>query len=794
MKKLCFIFVFTCIALITGCNGSSGENTTVDGDKAVVAYLQLSILNANNQVQNSFDQQSTITLQAKVLDDKNLPISNRRVNFSADLGLLSTSSALTNSEGIAAITITNPESILSAGTASASIEALNDTIDYEFIDNNPTAGTPNLSIKMTVDGSANNQFNTDNTATISVTLTDNNNQPIAGELVTFTADIGQLEATSALTNDNGLASVSLLSDGIIGAGVVIAALQENSDVSARMNYAIIAADTTTEGNIRIGYLDDNGDFTEGEVATSIANNTISAGGTLGVHVDLVDSNNQRINSPTPVTFTSNCVSNSNATIDETVITIRGKASATFEDINCAGVSGTDDVIVASINNTNIASQVISIQGEQLGSIEFVSSSPNTIVLKGSGGQETSTLTFLVKSEIGNVIPQQNVKFSLDTSVGGISLSRTEGLTNSQGLITTQVIAGTTPTVVRVTATATMTNSNTTIQTQSSELSINTGLPEQSSFTIAASILNPEASTIGEKSVITAWLADSFNNPVADGTDINFTTEGGSIEATCQTLGGSCSVEWTSTGALFDDHRSTILATASGHETFFDTNGNNTFDENDGAAITNDAVSSGFGRQSPLASGFVDMSEAWRDDNENQIKDANEVIFIDDNGDGSFNAPDGKFNGPQCSGSLCNASAKKSTLRKALVLIMSSAHNPSYILSSADEATTYQSSAGVNSNLPQVADGTTLTLKFRFADSALQTLPLGTTISVSLEGGTLKGTTSYTVGNTNASGYQAMLFAIENEAGNAPQTGQLLISIETPNTAANIVVNKAVPLP
>ncbi|GHE94641.1 Ig-like domain-containing protein [Thalassotalea profundi] len=798
MKKLWFVLVFTFVALI-GCNGSSGENTTVTDGTTVAATLQLQTLNASDETQSSFDKESQITVQATVLDSSNSPIANRRVNFNADLGELSASSRLTNALGIAEITISNPELILSAGTASATVDTLNEIVDYEFINNEISTIIPSLSLTMNVNGVASNQLKADEQAQLLITLTDESYQPIANELVSITADVGTLNATTALTKNNGSAIVTLTSDGSIGAGVITVSLVDDSTTSSRINYEIVAADTVINDDVRIGYFDTSGDFLEGKIATSITNNIISAGGTLGIYVDLIDSNNNRISTPTPVTFTSNCVSNDTATIDETVFTIRGKASATFEDLNCAGISGSDDVIVASVTvngNTKTASEVIVIQGEQLGSIEFVSSSPNSIVLKGSGGQETSTLTFVVKSALGNLLPQQEVEFSLDTQVGGISLSRFSGLTNSQGLITTQVISGTTPTVVRVTASATMTNdgSTSTVQTQSNELSINTGLPEQSSFTIASSTINPEASTIGEKSTITAWLADSFNNPVPDGTSINFTTEGGSIQPSCNTVGGSCSVEWTSNGSLFSDHRSTILATASGHETFYDSNGNNTFDENDGIAVTNASVSSGFGRQSPLASGFVDMSEAWRDDNENLVKDANEVIFFDDNGDGAFSPADGKFNGPQCSGDLCDEQAKKSTLRKALVLIMSSANNPSYILSSEDDTIIYQNSDGSSIALPSIADGSSLALKFSFADSALQTLPMGSNVSVALEVGSLTGTTSYDVGNTGSSGYKSISFSIENELGNAPETGRLTITISTPNTLDNIVINKEISLP
>ena len=64
-------------------------------------------------------------------------------------------------------------------------------------------------------------------------------------------------------------------------------------------------------------------------------------------------------------------------------------------------------------------------------------------------------------------------------MGGISLSRASGFTNSQGLITTQVSAGTVPTPVRVTASAEMDFNGQAIkiQSQSDLLSINTGLPD-----------------------------------------------------------------------------------------------------------------------------------------------------------------------------------------------------------------------------------------------------------------------------------------------------------------------------
>jgi len=785
-------------SLLLGCNGSSGENTNPASEPAVATNLTISLEDSQGNINQSYDKNATITAKAVVKDQFNQAISNIRVNFASDLGELSVDSAITDSTGVATINISNQEEALGAGTLSATVSSLTSSIDYEFISNSSLDSPNQLSVQLLLNGSATNQLKTNEQVQVLTTLLDHNKQPIANEIINLSADIGTLLTTTVLTNDEGQASTSLAGNEAIGAGVITVTSASNSSISSRLNYQIIPADSAISDDIRIGYFDTNNSFVEGNIQLSIIGNTISAGGTLGVAVDLVDSENNRINTPTSVSFTSNCVLNENAAIDETVFSIKGHASATYEDISCAGTNGTEDIIIASVSANGVtytASATIEILAEEIGSIEFVSAAPNSIVIKGSGGQETSTVTFALKSALGNAIAQHQVDFSLDSSVGDISLSRESAFTNSQGIVTTQVNSGSVPTVVRVTASATMTNNGneTTVQTQSSELSVNTGLPEQSSMTIAATILNPEASTIGEQSEIRVWLADSYNNPVPDGTTINFTTEGGAIEPSCNTVSGNCAVTWTATEPYLNDHRSTILATTSGHETFFDANGNNVFDNEDGNAISNAGVDSGFSRQTPLSSGFVDMTEAWRDDNENGTKESHEVVFYDHNNDGTFNQADGFFNGPHCQGNKCDSNAKKATLRKALILIMASAHNPNYVLSNSNESVTYADNTGTNINLPSLADGGALILKFRFADSAMQTMPIGTIVTVNLDGGELQGTTSATIGNTAADGYRSMDFVINNPLGGDPEVATLTINIETPNTEATTYVSKTINL-
>ena len=797
MKKLYIIAVSFFVFLLLGCNGHNEDES--DNSPQIVASIVLSILDSDGNEKLSYAKNDIITLQAKVTDENNAIIPNRAVSFSASIGALPITSKLTNSQGIASVSISNESLALGAGSATASIGEISSlTIDYEYIDSSVLAAPSELTTLMTLAGVSVNRFKADQQVEVTTILTDSEGQGVANEIITFTADVGLLNTATALTDNQGKATVILTSnEGVIGAGVLTSSysLGLNSTINNTYNYQILAADELIDGDIRLGYFDETNTFIEGVIGLSVDNESISAGGSLGLSVSLVDSNDNLITSPIPVTFISNCVQSGNANIDESVLSVNGKANATFEDIDCAGTSGADDIITASVtvnDLTNTASKTITITGEQLGSIEFISAEPSSIVLRGTGGQnqqEISTLTFKVKSQLGNVLAQQKVDFALSTSIGDISLSKTSGFTNSQGLITTQVIAGSVPTAVRVTATAEMNINGEVleVQSQSDLLSINTGLPEQRSMTIAASVLNPEGHNIsGEESNITVWLSDNFNNPVPDGTTVNFTTEGGTIEPSCSTTNGSCSVTWTSSQPRVDDHRITILATALGHETFFDTNGNNYFDNDDGNPIVdsgssnNPSIDSGLDNYAPASSGFVDMSEAWRDDNENSRYDSGE-IFLDYNNDQTFTNADGLFNGPQCQGSKCAADNLQNIhVRKALRLVMASSAAVFNLTSNG--ATYHNSQTGFNLALPDVGNGERQAFTLNFADTGQpnQTMPFGTTVSVALSAGTLEGTTAFTVGNSNKSGFNSMNFFIIQAAGDSPTTAILSITITSPS--------------
>jgi hypothetical protein len=550
--------------------------------------------------------------------------------------------------------------------------------------------------------------------------------------------------------------------------------------------------------VRFGYFED-GIFIENTIGLGNASATdevsISAGATLGVIVALVDENDQVIPTSTPVSFTSRCVQGGDATVDALVNTINGTANATYKDLSCAGGSGNIDTITATINVNSISvtiSRELILSPETAGAIEFVSASPQNIVLQGTGGQgreSVSTVTFQVTGAQGNPLSQQSVNFSLNTNTGGLTLAPATAITNSEGQVSVKVTAGNVPTSVRVTAQVNVSDTQT-IQTQSDLLSINTGLPDQNSITLSPSNLNPEAFNIdGTEVTIFASLADTFNNPVPDGTTVSFTAEGGRIQPTCNTSNGACSVTWTSSNPRAEDHRITILATAIGHETLVDSNGNNQYDDTDGPAITsNDG--SGFDVTLPTRSGFVDLSEAWRDDNENRVRDANEIYLdFDASGGAQPDAQNGLFDGPQCTGASCGEESVH--VRRAIVLITSSSSAMISVSNNGVELASNQS-AGSSTPVLSVPRGNSAFFRYTYSDLASQPIASGSSIVVSASAGELNGTVNDIMPQSNRNAGRTREFTITNNllAGDTSIDTTVSINITSPSgviSSLNFVV-------
>jgi hypothetical protein len=368
---------------------------------------------------------------------------------------------------------------------------------------------------------------------------------------------------------------------------------------------------------------------------NIAVTSLAAGGQTTVTATLADSSGNLYQEAASVSFNTDCFSTGLATIDTPVASSGGVVTANYIAQGCSG----RDTIRATVTvngETTTATGSITVQPAEVGSLEFVSAEPSLIGLRGVGLTEVSRVTFRVLDKNGNPVTQQTVNFSLSTDVGGANIpdGAETAVSDTNGLVGTDVKSGTIPTAVRVTASL---QSNSLISSQSDSLVISTGISDQNSMSLSTESFNPESWRIdGVEVKLTVHAADHFNNPVPDGSSVYFTTEGGQIQSQCQIADGSCSVVWTSSNPRPREDflpggsgRITILATMLGEESFIDANGNGVLDSGDLA--------------------YSNIPEAFRDDNEDGEKHASLEEFVDFNANSIYDGADADtdYNGALC---------------------------------------------------------------------------------------------------------------------------------------------------
>ncbi|MBW8182805.1 Ig-like domain-containing protein [Shewanella nanhaiensis] len=817
------------LSLLGGCNGSS-DDSSGGGENSGEYALSLSYktvvdgqcAEATNDL--SFSSNASICVVAN-LTQGGKASSGGLVSFSASLGTISPATKLTNSSGLAEVILTPVTGTQGAGTVTAQFDtkaAENNILsverNYEFT-STAAPSEPKFTLNSAIINGTTvvTQFKADETVQLQAQFLNEQGQGVAGKKATFTAGNANLNPNSALTKENGIAQVSYTpTESELGAANFSVTLDdEGKTYQSSGLYEVLAKDAVSDdGIIVIGYFSEDGNtFTENELATTLplvaGSRTVSAGGTFGVTADLATKNNDgsytRLQTPTSVSFSSSCILSNSASIDSPVTTLSGTASSTFQNTNCSGNSSRDDQIIASVvagNQTISATLDFVLARQTLANISFISAEPASIRIKGAGGtgtSESSLITFKVSDANGQAIAQQPVDFTLDTTIGGISFANgdnsTSNTSNSFGLVSATVLSGTVPTPVRVLATATANNES--VSSQSEQLTVNTGLPQQLGFSLSTSVFNPEAGDFnGETASITAYASDSFGNPAPDDTVIQFTSEGGQIEPKCLTQNGTCSVTWTSASPRVPDHRITVLAYALGHETFFDTNGNNVFDDKDlngqggdGGAITSacldyngDAttcIGDGFDIEAFHTQGFNDLSDAFRNDNESGRDESGRYISVNGQGTGytsgepyfsteskpDYNLEDGKFNGPQCVSllseeqAICGqGQANKTYIRKALVMTMSGS-NAGFIIKQ-NGTKVFDSTDGTNITLTPIPAGATARFSVQFFDSAGQIMPATSNLSVSVNNGELDFS-GFTVANTTSGSTNCLANKSEN---------------------------------
>jgi len=470
---------------------------------------------------------------------------------------------------------------------------------------------------------------------------------------------------------------------------------------------------------------------------------IESGSDARISAQLVREDGVLFEEPLSVRFESACVTQGASTVLSPVLSAGGSLATVYSANGCVGTDRLRAIVeIPGLAQPAVAEGIIRIRAPRAEGIAFVSADPADISLRGRatpGRPDISRVTFVVRNASGVPVPAAPVSFALSGLVGDTGLLAASGVTNTVGEVVAVVRAGDSAAVVAVRAQVTGTGFVTTSQ----QITVSTGGADQDSFSLSLSAFNIEGGNIdGETATVSVRAADRFNNPVADGTRVLFTIEGGAIPASCSTAGGVCSVSLVSQQPRPLNGRVSILARTEGSESFVDANGNGLFD---------------------VGEPFEDLPEAWLDANENDIHDAGEV-FIDSNANGRFDGPNGRFDGGPCANPpACGLAVD---VRGSAVVIFSTSGAVIQILPSSilvDDVTPQEVQiliSDLNGNLP----------------------PAGSNIEVTTTNGRLLSELNGVIGNSNGRGPYVLRTQIIGD-GQASE-GLLTVRITTPAGAVS----------
>lgn len=636
-----------------------------------------------------------------------------------------------------------------------------------------TTQTPKVTMTL-VDagtGAATNNLTSGKPLTVRALLVSATGAPLANRVVTFTTDgsLAVFDPTSGtrLTDANGLATINLLAADLAssGAAQVTATVDvDGTSVTQKIAYAV------SPGSVTLSNLTAN-------------SSSLSAYGSTSVSVQ-VFFNGVLTTTPLTVNFSSGCDSNGKASITKSVATINGVATATYTDKGCAG----SDIITASLQGTS-AQTTIAVAAPRASNIGYVSASPSSMALAGTGGaglSSSSVVTFKVVDSTNNPVASKAVSFDLSTRVGGIKLNNqasgpVQATSDGSGLVSVTVSAGSVPTPVWVTATLV---DDPTIVTQSTNLTISTGRPTQDRFSLSIGTFNIEGwNRDGTTTKTNVYAFDRLGNPVADGTVINFISEGAGIQPSCVTAAGSCSVTVTS-GELrprVDSEpstfavkagRVTILAYAQGEESFDDLNQNNIYDAGEV---------------------FRDLGDAFVDNTENKVwaSGEREIQFNALNTSACPAYPsDGRYANAPYKAGTCDGVWGNAHVRRNIVMVLSS-----HVI-----GTVAPSTFTIPKTTPPVCSAS---FTFRMSDINNNPLPAGAALTAisgvtykNDTGDTVKATVSFppgsdTVSNTNAPGGTFHTVLVEGSKCATDMTGSIGITVTSPSgdsSGANLTIN------
>ncbi|HAV24376.1 MAG TPA: hypothetical protein DCX46_12995 [Bacteroidetes bacterium] len=389
---------------------------------------------------------------------------------------------------------------------------------------------------------------------ISVILGDRFQNPVpAGTAVYFTTTGGLIQPTG-FTDQDGIASVELISANPrpVG-GVAFVTARTIGDTAVRKSDSLIQRTTKVvfSGAARIiaptaaFAISDSGTYPFAFQVQDINGNPLSESATIKVSLSGPASSELQITGDVDVTLKDT---------DDTTAT---NYTAKISDRTRGGLSGVVTVTIEVKGRNGEAfhqfSGLLSSTGGGGGlpgststprSIALVNISSRTLSVKGTGANESSRLVFVVRDSLGNPVgnpldPTQKayVTFSINPpgGLGGGEFVYPVGdSTDFNGQVGVTFNAGTQAGVLQIVARTLVTGVGS-ISASPVQLTIQGGLPDSTRFYVGIDKVNmPGLAKAGPLGTVSVQAADQFGNPVQTGTAIYFSTSLGNITASATT--------------------------------------------------------------------------------------------------------------------------------------------------------------------------------------------------------------------------------------------------------------------
>lgn len=265
------IRIFWLVLVLCGISACGGDSLSREGgnssDPSTPAptgdtlNLALALVDASGNTATVVAENTPLTLNATLTNQDGDPVTNTVVSFEfSNTGLAvfnnDTGTALTDANGVASIVLTAGESS-GSGTVVASVDASSAvSTAIGFTSQGAVVSRP-TTIALTLtdsNGNETNQLSDQTPLTINALLTDQSGTPLVDQVINFTVDRPNLvifanDSASALTNAQGIASITISVDSSTGSGVIQAVADSNDSVVSTVSFTSLGAQTTLPASL-----------------------------------------------------------------------------------------------------------------------------------------------------------------------------------------------------------------------------------------------------------------------------------------------------------------------------------------------------------------------------------------------------------------------------------------------------------------------------------------------------------------------------------------------------------------